>query len=339
MKKFLKLSCILLSVILFISIADIMPVFAASSDSSEVVNIPDANLKNELLKKVGKSKTDNLTKTDLESITEIVFAGKDIASLEGLNYCTNLKSLQMINNEVSDLSPLSNLTNLKEIRLDTNNISDISPLANLTNLTSITIGGNKISDISPLANLTNLEDLYLQQNNITDISPLSNLTNLKCLDLDINNISDISILSNLKKLALLYINKNNLSDISPLANLHELGHLELNQNKIINISPLANLTSLYYLSLREQNTTITVHRNFFGTTIENPLKTLDGSSVTDITKISGEGSYNKESNTITWKGIHILKSQYYTFRTAQIKIGNKSLDNFTGTVTVKFIDN
>ncbi len=53
---------------------------------------------------------------------------KTIRSLEGLQYATNLKSLDLSGNQITDLTPLKDLTKLTYLDLYSNQITDIGPL-------------------------------------------------------------------------------------------------------------------------------------------------------------------------------------------------------------------
>nr|WP_312986143.1 cell wall-binding repeat-containing protein [Clostridioides sp.] len=157
----------------------------------EEVNITDQALKDLLLKNVEEEK---LTKENLARVTNLDASNQNITNIEGLQYCTSLKELQLSRNEISDISPLSELESLEELYLDNNEISDISQISELKSLRVLELSRNKISDISPLLKLESLEELYLENNKISDISSLSELESLNLLYLAKNEISDISSL-------------------------------------------------------------------------------------------------------------------------------------------------
>jgi hypothetical protein len=133
---------------------------------------------------------------------------------------------------LTDISPLAQLTQLKGLELNDNQIQDISPLAQLTQLTTLDLEGNEIQDISPLAHLTQVKGLFLGINQIQDISPLAQLTQLTRLGLNHNQIQDISPLAQLTLLERLLLNGNQIQDISPLAHLNQLTRLSLDNNQI-----------------------------------------------------------------------------------------------------------
>ena len=252
------------------------------------INIPDANLRTVIEIALGKDPGSPITYFEMVFLEHLDAQNANISDLTGLEFATNLTSLnlggklygygsggvdlRLDSNTISDISPLSSLTNLTSLNLSGNDISDFSPLSSLTNLTSLNLSGNDISDFSPLSSLTNLTDLTLINttisnhlsslssltglthlnlagNTLSDLSPLSNLTNLTSLILFVNTISDVSALSNLTSLESLELEYNNISDISALSNLTSLESLWLSDNNISDISALSNLTSLEWLGL------------------------------------------------------------------------------------------
>lgn len=232
----------------------------------------DNNLEKVILNALGKGPDYIITKEDLQSITSLYAVNQNIKSVEGLENCTNLHTLNLSDNKISDISPLADLNeNLTWLDLDNNEISNISPLSKLKNLNALTVSNNKILDISSLGNLKNLKSLYIYGNNISDvltlkdltqleelsiaynkvndISPISSLTNLKNLYVNHNEISNISPLTNFKGLEMLSLADNDITDISSITELTKMKILYLHNNKVSNIAPLKNLTKLTELSL------------------------------------------------------------------------------------------
>ena len=194
---------------------------------TELVNIPDDNLRAKIEEALGKASDAPITTTDMERLSELHARNADISNLTGLEHATNLKSLWLDgeevrpgvwenSNSVSDLSPLTGLTQLERLDLWQNSVSDISALTGLTNLTHLGLVGNDISDVSVLTGLTKLESLWLDGNPISDISALAGLTQLTRLGLDNTSISDISALAGLTNLTWARMERNNISDVSPL---------------------------------------------------------------------------------------------------------------------------
>jgi hypothetical protein len=152
------------------------------------------------------------TPEDMRGLTRL-YAGDDgIIDLTGLEYATNLQTLELPNNNIGDLSPLSGLSNLQALSLRSNRISSISAVSGLVNLEELDLFDNQISDVSALSSLENLETLNLQRNDIGGISSLSGLSRLRSLDLHRNQVSDISTLVDLPSLEWLDLRINPLSE-------------------------------------------------------------------------------------------------------------------------------
>ncbi len=229
-----------------------------------IVNFPDHNMHRAIEEALGKSSDAQITVDDMATLTSLVATYKQIQNLEGIQFATGLKQLDLRNgntyNNILDISPLAGLTQLTHLNLDQNNISDISPLAGLTQLQhlyiredrkdSLATYDNNISDITPLAGLTQLQILWISGNNISDLSPLTGLTQLTSLSLGRNNITNVSPLAGLTELTDLNLDGNNISDFSPLVGLTKLETLRFDiayENMSTLPDSIAKLqTSLYF---------------------------------------------------------------------------------------------
>ena len=161
--------------------------------SAQVVEVPDANLRDAIRETLVLSKGESLTEQEMARLEILRAETRNIADLTGLEYATNLIHLDLSACGIVDIAPLANLTRLQKLHLSANKIVDIAPLANLTRLEFLNLNYNyPLTDISPLANLIKLEILKLNGNLIQDITPLSNLTNLRHLEIVVNPILDYS---------------------------------------------------------------------------------------------------------------------------------------------------
>lgn len=209
----------------------------------------------------------------LDSLFNYALVTNSIKSLEGIQYCTNLKYLSMSLEDIENITPLANLTNLEWLDLDQNwKISDINPLKNLTKLKHLNLDGNLISDIIPLVNLSNLnylnimynediidispienilllEELWISNSPIKNIEPIKKLTKLKNLWLAKCEISDITVISELTELRSLFLKINYVSDISSLAKLTKMERLYLSNNNVSDISVLENMLNISWFIL------------------------------------------------------------------------------------------
>ena len=115
-----------------------------SLTQDQIVNIPDLNLRKALNQALGKDDRNNITAAELSSLTSLNLDHKNISSIEGLQYCTNLNRLVIGHGEE------------QKGDWETNTISNLTPLASLPKLKILICGNLHITDFSPL-NKLNLE--------------------------------------------------------------------------------------------------------------------------------------------------------------------------------------
>jgi Leucine-rich repeat (LRR) protein len=217
-----------------------------AQETSQVIDIPDMNLRAALNYHLYKAPNSEIYQHELESFETLDLSGKQIESIEGLQYTKNLEELNLnYNGEIEDITPLSHLDNLKKLYISSNRITDIQPLESLINLNSLDISMNQISNIEVLSKLSSLTYLMAEDNQISDVSPLSQLADLTILGLGGNIITDITSLETLKQLRSLYLRENKIKDISPIVNMTVLGNVDLSYNGLVDISPLAHMNSLF----------------------------------------------------------------------------------------------
>jgi hypothetical protein len=191
---------------------------ALLSATAQVVDIPDASLREVIGKRLNKPiGTGDLTVADLERMTyldasQISRGGAPaIMSLEGLQAARNLVTLDFdgyLNDMAvgtlgtSDLSPLSGLTKLKTLNLAANGLQINSATfpKGLVSLTTLYLWGNYVEGLSFLSGLTNLEVLDLSRthlgswnNTLTNLTLPHGLTNLRYLDVSYNDMNYLGI--------------------------------------------------------------------------------------------------------------------------------------------------
>jgi len=124
-------------------------------ESAITVVIPDANLE-AAIRSVLEKPTGGITNLDMETLRWFGATSAGIANLSGLEYATNLASLDLYDNQIGDVTPLAGMTQLTELYLSYNQISDVTALLAMTQLNYLCMDNNQISDLTPLAGLTQL---------------------------------------------------------------------------------------------------------------------------------------------------------------------------------------
>ncbi len=93
----------------------------------------------------------------LEDFDEIDMAEYEIMDLDGIQYCTHVRILDLSGNQIVDITDLWELEMVEELYLADNQIGLIDPLNNLSRLRIVDLSRNEIDDISALYDLPNLE--------------------------------------------------------------------------------------------------------------------------------------------------------------------------------------
>ena len=168
-------------------------VWGQDGSADAEVDIPDIGLRNVVESALGKRTHEAITEEEMATLTRLRGVSHGIDSLSGLEFATNLTSLNLGLNRIADISPLADLTKLTELDLEGNAIADPTPLAGLTDLVRLFLQGNLISDVSWLGSLASLAELDLGGNDIVDIAPLATLANLEWLNLRSNPLDAQSV--------------------------------------------------------------------------------------------------------------------------------------------------
>ncbi|MCO1600943.1 cell wall-binding repeat-containing protein [Desulfosporosinus nitroreducens] len=128
------------------------------------ITFTDPELHDAIRRKLHKSRSESIYKSDVIDITTLYFRNDNITNLAGLEYLTNLKTLDVGNNELTNITALSKLTKLQTLKLNDNGLKDINALKTLTSLTYLDLSDNYITNFTPLKGLVNLTTLYLDDN-------------------------------------------------------------------------------------------------------------------------------------------------------------------------------
>ena len=249
---------------LMVVVAGLTVAAPARAADTDVVAIPDANLKaaaNASIAQISgttRTPTQDITEAEARLATGIAntqFPGP-VADLTGLQAFTNLTQL-LVNqpgSTFSDLSPIASLTAIKTLQLSQARVVNIAPLAGLVNLTSLTLASNQIVDLAPIAGLTKLTTLQASLNAIRDVSTFPSMPGLVTLNLNGNKISNPSPLVDKfapATLTTLNLGANRITDAAALDALGPDGSklrtatstttgLILTGNRIRDLSPFAD---------------------------------------------------------------------------------------------------
>ena len=213
-------------------------------------NFPDANFRSWLLENfpgyIHEGHVNNWGVFNL--------SGKNISNLKGIEYFTNLSSLNISNNNLTSVD-LSHNTNLEDLYCSNNQLTSLN-LSNLTNLEILDCSNNKLTTLyaysfSELKTIncsynTLLTYVYCYNDNLTSLN-VTGCTALKQLKGDENpNLSTVTGLADCT--AMTYINLGDcaLTDISAVSGMPNLTTLEVYNNRLtsLDVHGKSNLKTL-----------------------------------------------------------------------------------------------
>ncbi len=182
-----------------------------------------------------------LRASDLGSLVGLDLNHLDIEYLDGLEFATRLKHLNLAFNDLRDGSEYPLIP-----RISTDPIT-VGQQLGLSNLRTLAMDFNRQLQLDYVGLMTKLTALSADHAAALSLGSLSNLRDLAFLSIDEEsnlvsgraNISDLSVLANLKKLVSLSLREQGVSDLSPLENLDWLKHLYLDGNQITSIESIA----------------------------------------------------------------------------------------------------
>ena len=212
--------------------------------SAQIVNIPDANFKTELLSNtpvIDTSGDGEIQVIEAEAYTG--FIGVEfcnIYDLTGIEAFTNLNDLFCYGNHLTTIDLSANI-NLTSLDCEMNSLSMLD-LSNNVNLTWLNCRENELTSLD-IATNTALVELFCEKNEITSLDLSNNLalTYLRC---QYNELSSLD-LSNNTALRYLQCGFNNITtlDVSSNTALIEL-QCEFNNITILDVSSNMALTKL-----------------------------------------------------------------------------------------------
>ena len=237
-------------------------------------NFPDANFLNAMLALYPKG---YLTQSDLNNLTSLNVAGKNISNMTGIEKLTALKTLYCYNNTFTSLDLVSNTeltyldcapnTNLTWLRIGSTNLETLYcyntgitslALSELTKLKTLYCYNTKVTSLT-LANkpqltsvdchsCTSLTDATIYNNSALWKLDINGCTSLNYLDCHSNGLTSLNVTGNTALNYLYCYSNNNLSSITGLANCSALKTLNCYNCALTDLSACNSMTNLATLN-------------------------------------------------------------------------------------------
>lgn len=176
--------------------------------------------------------------TEAQQVAELWLFGSNISSLNGIQYFSNLKVLEIGSNNLTSLD-LSQNTQLKTVFCDNNNLTSLIVNQNLL-LEYLSCSWNSLATIN-LPNSNSFQKLYCTNNQISNLNT-SNNNGLKVLRIENNPIANLSLNSNIN------LEELNFS-VTPISNINLSSNINL--KKLTTSSNLTTLNVAQNTSLQE----------------------------------------------------------------------------------------
>lgn len=271
---------------------------------AQVIDFPDANFKNALINNncathlswpisggyylydVDSNNNGEIEISEAANIRFLRIDNYSIASLEGIQYFTNLEYLSCEENLLNELD-LGNMTNLEYLECDDNQLTILN-LNNCSNLSYLSCKDNQLTDIG-LAGTTTLKLINIHNNEFSTIN-LQDFIDLEYFYAGDNPFVSINVQNNVNlKYLYFYFSQVDNIDLSNNINLEELA-IPYNQLSHIDVSGNYNLINLSIYGNQLTSLDISNNPNIeslsFG---NNPLEFLNlkNGSSSELTNISG----------------------------------------------------
>ncbi|CAL5983463.1 Conserved_hypothetical protein [Hexamita inflata] len=168
----------------------------------------------------------------MHQLTRLSLASCDLQDIACLKLYTNLKYLDLSNNEnINDFTYLKYFTQLNILHLKSCGLNSIDLLKNLVNLNELNIQNNYIMYIQPIEDLNYLQHLNAKFNKIIDIYTIEYHPNFKKFDVGQQKQHTKEILSVINKQRDLYVSKWEISNTKQYQNqiIDKSLHIEYDQ--------------------------------------------------------------------------------------------------------------
>ena len=260
------------------------------------IPIPDANFKAYMVNNFDKDSDGEISYAEALLIMSINVNTDNIASVHGIEYCSNLRTLschgsshydytlgRVVSDGVLSSLDVSNNTVLEYLSCGYNQLPSLD-VSNNTALTSLSCGYNQLTSLD-VSNNTALTRLLCDSNQLTslDVSNNTALDRLQCFG---NQLSSLDV-SNNTALTCLYCDSNQLTSLD-VSNNTALTQLYCSNNQLTSLD-VSNNTALTRLGCASnQLTSLDVSNNTALTSLScgyNQLTSLDVSNNTALTEL------------------------------------------------------
>ena len=288
---------------------DVATIKYKDASGSEIITIPDANFKAYCVENFDSNHDGEISIAEALKVESINVCTDNVESLQGIEYFTNLQSLECP----------GTITWVSSLQYNINGQLSALDVSKNTALVKLYCYNNQLMTIDVSKN-TALQDLYCLNNQLTTID-VSNNTALQYLYCDRNQLTTIDVSKN-TELYYLHCSSNQLTSLNFSKNT-KLQDLYCNDNRLTSLN-LSYCTALFLLDCSDnQLTSLDVSSNTALTFLDCHDNQLTSLSVSNNTALYYLGCYSNPTLTEIWlKTGQVISSFKYDTDVATIKYKN-----------------
>lgn len=174
----------------------------------------------------------------------LIMKNLNIKSVEGIQYFTNIRGINLTGNLLTSLPKIGRLGQLQTLNVRNNQLTALPALDSLKNLTNIYADNNALTTLPTLSANLKLLSIQVSYNQIQTLPSLSTLNKVNILDVSHNKLTSLPSLSGLVALERLYCAGNKLTALPSLSNLSNLKRINISRNLFANVQDLSANTLL-----------------------------------------------------------------------------------------------
>lgn len=189
----------------------------------------------------GSCKESTITKIPFSiNFTRIDITDFSLTSINELENCVNLLSLNISRNKITSLTPLRKCRKLQLLSCNDNQLTSLKGIETCINLYEIFCGNNKIDSLIPLHKCIKLRHLTCNKNELTSLNGIQNCNNLTIICCSNNHIKSLNRIQTCINLETLRCDGNFIRSLYPLENLTKLDFVDCKRNFIVNVPQFSN---------------------------------------------------------------------------------------------------
>lgn len=157
-------------------------------------------------------------------------SNKNIHSLEGLQYFTNVTRVDASDNFLTSCEQVSGLSLITKLNVSNNQITSLPMLNSLSNMSILIVSKNELTQLPDLSANVKLKEIIAFTNKLSTLPSFAGLNELEKVDLGNNLLTQTPDFSSNLRMKFLSIDRNFLTSIPDLSSLDSLTEVQFHQN-------------------------------------------------------------------------------------------------------------